>query len=412
MVTGEPVLAEQDLNTFDWRMLTTMTNTSIEKQFQKQSSSSSPFLCPGNLTAHLGVNVNVNTLTATSPADITPTLSVPGGRVQCPICFRLSSTKDFGRCLGVPTADYPLKSSTNYQCHGVSTGIGFGIGGGGVAAPGLTNTNPRKRKRTELRSAHEVQFAPCHECLDTIGEEDGRVWGRCDNPKCWSRRGETTSNSSSSANSGSGYGSGVDGLPGALGVVDQSDDDLATTTTTMTSSHVACIGLVCPKCSPEGGLGCEHKWICDMCAFWGKFPLVWECPGCHNDFCDKCPEMQDRCVECGCSDLCRDCKKDPGVIQELQFQMAMRGEAELASSPLFAWRCRLCSIPVCKSCLVTARWGGRVDDCANCEAQLCAGCRSVMECTGCGEEMCQLCPMESLALHCKRCARTKDPFRI
>ncbi|KAK7462227.1 hypothetical protein VKT23_007830 [Stygiomarasmius scandens] len=359
-MVGEAILAEQDLNTIDWRMLT-MTNTSLEKQCQKPTSS---FLCTGSLP-HLGVNVNVGGLTTASAyPNLTP------NRVQCPICLRFSSTKDLGRCLGVPTADYPLKASTNH-CH---------------SAP-----NPRKRKRTEMRSAHDIKFAPCHECLDSIGEEDGRVWGRCDNPKCWSRRGETKS----SAYTADGF---VTGLIGA------EDDGMV--------AHDVGIGLVCPACSPEGGLGCEHKWICDLCAFWGKFPLVWECPGCQNDFCDKCPGMLDRCVECGCSDLCRDCRQDPGIVQELQFQMAMRGESEESSSPLFAWRCRLCSIPVCKSCVGIAKWGSRVDDCSNCKAQLCMGCRSFMECTGCGEDMCQLCPMESLEVLCERCSSTKDPFGI
>lgn len=109
-----------------------------------------------------------NNIKASAPGKIcsnTSSTSSRNARIQCPMCLRFFPARDFGRCIGAPTSEFPLLTT-------------------------------RKRKRTETRNAHETTLAPCHDCLDRLGEDEGATWGRCDNPKCWSRRGESSSLSS------------------------------------------------------------------------------------------------------------------------------------------------------------------------------------------------------------------------
>ncbi|KAH7878544.1 uncharacterized protein C8R40DRAFT_1218908 [Lentinula edodes] len=180
-------------------------------------------------------------------------------KLQCPTCFSFFPERDFGGCIGAPVSEFPLLI-------------------------GQSGTNPWKRKRTETQTAHKTALAACHACLDNL-EEEGATWGRCDSPKCWSRREDAFTMKPTS-----------DG--------DFSEDDhidsffrgsMFRPTMPFDPSRVQLegkrtLGLVCPKCSPEGGLDCSHKWICDICAFWNKHPLVWECPGCLDDYCDECEE--------------------------------------------------------------------------------------------------------------------------
>ncbi|KAJ3903573.1 hypothetical protein F5879DRAFT_959072 [Lentinula edodes] len=294
-------------------------------------------------------------------------------KLQCPTCCSFFPEKDFGRCIGAPVSEFPL----------------------------LIGTNPRKRKRTETRTAHDTALAPCHACLDNLGEEEGATWGRCDNPKCWSRKEDAFTMKPTS-----------DG--------DFSEDDhidsffrgsMFRPTMPFDPSRAQLdgkrtLGLVCPKCSPEGGLGCSHKWICDICAFWDKHPLVWECPGCLDDYCDECEEVyfgglteEERCFECGKRDLCRRCRE--GLSSPTDSDSGLHN-LDL-NKQLFSWRCRLCSSPVCSACIPAAHANGRIDSCRNCRSHLCGACRSVLACQRCGEEMCQLCLSESLIMLCRKC---------
>uniref|UniRef100_A0A0W0G6Q1 Uncharacterized protein n=1 Tax=Moniliophthora roreri TaxID=221103 RepID=A0A0W0G6Q1_MONRR len=191
------------------------------------------------------------------PPTPSPRLAPLPPRIRCPVCLEHGTPKDFGRCIGAP--------GSSVHAHHPKEDRG-----------GVSKSLKRKRSPPRLqtgRKAHPPRTAPCHTCLDDIGEEEGLVWGRCDNRECWSRKGEVKGGS---------------------------------------------VGLACPSCSPEGGLGCAHKWICDLCAFFStsKRPLVWECRGCQNPFCDECPEVhaddeedEDKCIDCGKGDfLCQDCR--------------------------------------------------------------------------------------------------------
>jgi hypothetical protein len=166
------------------------------------------------------------------------------------------------------------------------------------------------------------------------------------------------------------------------------------------------VGLACPSCSPEGGLGCAHKWICDLCAFFSssKRPLVWECRGCQNPFCDQCPEVhaddeedEDKCIDCGKGDFfCQDCSQN--ILNNSPRSIEFEHDQGQST---FSWRCRLCTSPVCSSCLPHSN---STTDCPNCQSSLCGSCRSVLGCRKCGGEMCQLCP----AMVCVGCEADMD----
>ncbi|KAJ8079827.1 hypothetical protein PM082_016651 [Marasmius tenuissimus] len=81
--------------------------------------------------------------------------------------------------------------------------------------------------------AHSPRMAPCNDCLD---DDESLLWGSCDNPSCWSRR-DGLEHSARSEGKGK------------------------------RRELQRSLALICPDCSPEGGLGCEHSWICDLCAF-------------------------------------------------------------------------------------------------------------------------------------------------
>ncbi|KAF9062039.1 hypothetical protein BDP27DRAFT_1337141 [Rhodocollybia butyracea] len=317
------------------------------------------------------------------------------GVLQCPLCLRFSSVKKFGRCIGAPTAEFPLLETQ-----------------GGM--------NTRKRKRTESRAAHEVALAPCHDCLDNLGEDEGATWGRCDNADCWSRRGESSSKSGWASlddarnidrdgdysDKHSCFDS-ILGMPTSKNPISLHPRNLHLDSVNGVDSLG--LGLVCPKCTPEGGLGCSHKWICDICAFWDKHPLVWECPGCLNDYCDECEDAYlgdsvelERCVECGRRDLCGACRRGTSNSNSPVDYHSCSPPFELKTPTRrqLTWRCRLCSLPVCKGCVPSAN---SIHECRNCNSQLCRGCRSVLACQSCGEDMCQLCLGESLVMLCRKC---------
>ncbi|KAJ3746851.1 hypothetical protein DFH05DRAFT_992284 [Lentinula detonsa] len=321
---------------------------------------------------------NATTITEKDFNDKASNVVVSPAKLQCPICCRFCPARDFGQCIGAPISEFPLLK-------------------------GQSGTTTRKRKRTETRTAHEVVLAPCHDCLDSLGEEEGATWGRCDNPKCWSRTEDSLRASTIKA---TGTFSGDDFFfGGSISRPTLSFNPGIPRQTDSADTNKRRLGLVCPKCSPEGGLGCSHKWICDMCAFWDKRPLVWECPGCLNDYCDECEEVcfggfeeEERCFECGKRDLCRRCREslsstpsgDNGFHNDLTTQ-------------LFSWRCRLCRFPVCSGCFPMALANRRIDSCRNCCSHLCGACRSLLACQRCGGEMCQLCLGESLAMLCRKC---------
>jgi len=303
-------------------------------------------------------------------------------QIQCPMCLRFLSVQNFGKCIGVPTAEFPL-----------------------------LEPQTRKRKRTETRNAHETILAPCNECLDSLGETEGTTWGRCDNPRCWSRGGESygSTRCATEMNTSGEYSANQN--QNQCSTVAQ-----ATTAFDMFKDHrpgsvgigAAPVSLVCPKCTPEGGLGCSHKWICDICAFWDKHPLVWECPGCLNDYCNECDGELDweeeRCVECGKRGLCGACRNgssSPTNTSSSDSSSDLRSE-EL-SRRVFSWRCRLCSLPVCGGCVPLACMNRGINSCRNCHSDLCGACRSVLACQQCGGEMCQLCLGESLVMLCDKC---------
>ncbi|KIK63941.1 hypothetical protein GYMLUDRAFT_71407 [Collybiopsis luxurians FD-317 M1] len=341
------------------------------------------------LTSSNAITEKWNDSTKTSfnpPCSVT---NNPTGRMQCPMCLRFFPAPSFGRCFGVPTAEFPQ-----------------------------SGTNTRKRKRTETRAAHEMLLAPCHDCLDSLGEDEGATWGRCDNAKCWSRRGESLSPNSffgkpSRAARTTVLGSPLDDqihfdpYPSSRsnGALDPHKCD----PTAHGEVSPTGLGLVCPKCSPEGGLGCAHKWICDVCAFWDQNPLVWECPGCLNDYCDECEESEmgqlelERCAECGKRDLCRACRSGNSPTDSDCDSPRCDLNSGGFSGKLFSWRCWLCSLPVCSTCVPTAHANRRIDSCRNCHSRLCEGCRSVLGCQRCGGEMCQLCLGETLAMLCHKC---------
>ncbi|KAJ3756366.1 hypothetical protein EV360DRAFT_72035 [Lentinula raphanica] len=198
-----------------------------------------------------------------SPLSTTSTVFTDAAKLQCPICRRILPSKEFGQCIGAPTSEFPVLRDQN----------------------GMTS---RKRKRTESRTAHETRSAPCHDCLDNLGEEEGETWGRCDNPNCWSRGDQAKLRMSGPFADEDDYPffgrSMLRPTPSSFVLRPRPQSDRPANP----NKHK--LGLVCPQCSPEGGLGCSHKWICDVCAFWEKQPLVWECPGCLNDYCDECEE--------------------------------------------------------------------------------------------------------------------------
>ncbi|KAJ3837753.1 hypothetical protein F5878DRAFT_202140 [Lentinula raphanica] len=315
-----------------------------------------------------------------SPLSTTSTVFTDAAKLQCPICRRILPSKEFGQCIGAPTSEFPVLRDQN----------------------GMTS---RKRKRTESRTAHETRSAPCHDCLDNLGEEEGETWGRCDNPNCWSRGDQAKSRMSGPFADEDDYPffgrSMLRPTPSSFVLRPRPQPDRPANP----NKHK--LGLVCPQCSPEGGLGCSHKWICDVCAFWEKQPLVWECPGCLNDYCDECEEVcfggldeEERCFECGKRDLCRGCRENflsgsPSSEKGLH-------DFDLGEQ-IFSWRCQLCNFPVCTSCLPSALANRRIDSCRNCCSHLCGTCRSLLACQRCGGEMCQLCLGESLAMLCRKC---------
>ncbi|KAF9061879.1 hypothetical protein BDP27DRAFT_1337485 [Rhodocollybia butyracea] len=214
------------------------------------------------------------------------------GVLQCPLCLRFSSVKKFGRCIGAPTAEFPLLETQ-----------------GGM--------NTRKRKRTESRAAHEVALAPCHDCLDNLGEDEGATWGRCDNADYDARnidRDGDYSDKHSCFDS-------ILGMPTSKNPI---------------SLHPRNLHL-----DSVNGVDSLGVWRRDLCGHVGEVPRT------------RIPLWT--------------------IIRAL------------------TWRCRLCSLPVCKGCVPSAN---SIHECRNCNSQLCRGC---------GEDMCQLCLGESLVMLCRKC---------
>ncbi|KAE9390363.1 hypothetical protein BT96DRAFT_925932 [Gymnopus androsaceus JB14] len=309
----------------------------------------------GGKRLKMSSNANAVSCTINQTGGSNSTSTIPNTRIQCPVCLRLLSVRDFGQCIGVPTAEFPLLKTQD-------------------------GMNTRKRKRTETRSAHETMVAPCNECLDSLGETEGATWGRCDNPRCWSRRG-----GSSSMTGGSVMGMNMDGEYSENQGVIQADELRHLSG----NHHQSLPGLVCPKCTPEGasfGMGM---------------------PGCLNDYCDECDEFvsdEERCMECGKRELCGACRNG---LRSPTYSSSSDGSSDSKSEEfshrVFSWRCRLCSLPVCGGCVPSASMNKGINMCRNCHSDLCGACRSILACERCGEEMCQLCLGESLVMLCDKC---------
>lgn len=159
--------------------------------------------------------------------------------------------------------------------------------------------------------------------------------------------------------------------------LDSDDDELLPFMTC--SSGYSCWSYghkVCDDCSPDGGMECSkgHKWYCDHCASAKGFSGVWECPHCETLFCHSC-EGIDRCIECGASTLCEQCKKDE------------ESSEEDPAGTCLNWECAGCAGKMCTACVTK----GLAKTCQSCDKDVCEDCAGVDECSQCGASMCQNC---------------------
>ncbi|KAE9409736.1 hypothetical protein BT96DRAFT_1012663 [Gymnopus androsaceus JB14] len=178
----------------------------------------------------------------------------------CPTdgCDRWTCKSDWQWCKGEPVDSVEVVNATIVDSAASPLTNAESLEAGGSKCPSTNDEQicTKKRKR-DPQPRHSPRLSPCSQCLSspTLNLD----WSTCDSWNCWSSK--------------------------------------------------AGPSIICPDCSPEGGLTClnNHSWICDLCIC-RLVPLGLAVSLVANEmYCSKC-DLIKRCEECGKSQMCWDCR--------------------------------------------------------------------------------------------------------